>query len=377
MAVLPFCLDVLIAILSVIGAWISFGIDGWSMFRYYTLCSNLFLLLACSAQAWYEGNILLDRRMFVPGWVRVLKYFAVCTVMVTFSVVMLILIPAGGGVSAMPGYLLRGSTPYHHVICPLLGFASLVFFDRAALPDLRITLWALVPTFAYAVVAGALNLAGVLDGPYFFLRIRSQPVWTSVRWYLVVLVIAWALAWLVWKLALRFSVPREAPPAIPEAHAWTEDGFLKDQNALGAFTYRSIPASANSCGPVAVYNLLHRAGQSVPFPDVLREMDDMHLLRIPGPTFMHVMRRCLRKRLPGWREVHGRSAALAAAECSRMGVFRYHEQRVPHFVAYYRTESGTFRFFNVNDEREDVCLTMADFAAGHLLGGSVRLLFWE
>ena len=42
-------------ILSAVGARIHFAIEGAAMFRYYTLCSNLFLLAACAVQGGDAG----------------------------------------------------------------------------------------------------------------------------------------------------------------------------------------------------------------------------------------------------------------------------------------------------------------------------------
>ena len=166
-----------------------------------------------------------------------------------------------------------------------------------------------------------------------------------------------------------------AAPAPDEARAWTADGYIKDQDALRSCVYRTMPASINGCGPVAAYNLRRRAGQDAAFADVLDELDAMHPFRAPGPTLMRVMRRYLRRYLPGGREARGRRAAVAAAARSEMGVFRYLEQGVPHFVAYFRAPGG-FRFFNVSDDTEDAVLPMASFAAAHLRGGSVKLIWW-
>lgn len=377
MVLLAFCLDAAIALLGAVGAALHFAELGWAMFQYYTLCSNVFLLLACAVQAWYEGRVLLKKGLFVPSWVRLLKYFAVCTVTVTFFVVVFILVPLAGGPRWLAYALTNGAMLYHHTLCPLLGLASFVFVDRVSLPDRRVTLWALAPTALYALVATALNLTRTLHGPYPFLYVYEQPAWASAVWFAAILGVAWALAFAVWRLSLRFAAPREAASSLPEAAAWTADGYLKNQDALSSYTYRAIPASHNACGPVAAYDLRRYAGQDAAFADVLAEMDGMHLLRVPGPTFLYVMRKYLRKYLPGGRETRGRDACLAAAERSRMGVFRYREQRVPHFVAYYRADGGMFRFFNVSDGAEDVTLALADFGREHLRGGSVRLLYWE
>lgn len=159
--------------------------------------------------------------------------------------------------------------------------------------------------------------------------------------------------------------------------AWTADGYIQNQDLLRGYVYRTIPAQENCCGPVAVYNLCRHMGQELQFGDLLQEMDEMHLLHMPGPTLMYVMRRCLTKYLPGWQEVHGREESAAQAEESSMGIFRYHEEKIPHFVGYYREQEDGFRFYNVCDEQENVIMPMEEFVRGHLLGGSVKLIWWE
>ncbi len=376
---LSLALNAVIVLLGLIGAVMSFisASPTAAALRFYTLDSNLFLLTACAVQAYFEAGILLGKGHFVPSWVRLFKYFAVCTTTVTFFIVLLVLMPMMGGLSAFVRAFLTHSSLFHHFLCPVLGFASFVFRDHPSIPDRRVTIAAVVPTLVYGVVAVALNIARVLYGPYPFLCVYEQPVWASVVWIIGILLFAWMLAWVIWKLALCLSDPEAAEPGLPpEPEAWTEDGYLKDQDALSSYTYRSIPACHNSCGPVAAFNLRHYAGHDARFPEVLEEMDRMHLFRIPGPTHTRVMRRYCSKYLPELKEVEGREEAVAAAAASKMGVLRYHEEMVPHFVAYCRSDGG-FRFFNVNDGGEDITLTMAEFAEGHLRGGSVRLMYWN
>ena len=170
---------------------------------------------------------------------------------------------------------------------------------------------------------------------------------------------------------------REKTASLKEADGWTADGYIKDQDHFYHYTYRMSPASGNGCGPVAAFDLRRRAGQELSFEDVLLEMDSMHWRRAPGPTDLRVMRAYLSKYLPGWREVHGRDAAISAAEGSRMGLLRYWEEDVPHFISYYRAQPGRFRFFNVSDGQEDFITSWGRFAAEHLRGGSVKLIYWE
>ena len=88
-----------------------------------------------------------------------------------------------------------------------------------------------------------------------------------------------------------------------------------------------------------------------------------------------VMGYCLLKALGG-AGVETHLVVTEAAARSRMGVLRYREEGVPHYVAYFRA-SGAFRFLNVCDGGEDFTEPMADFARKHLKGGSVKLIYWE
>ena len=128
-----------------------------------------------------------------------------------------------------------------------------------------------------------------------------------------------------------------------DSRGFSPDGYITDQDFFEDVIYRGIPASDNGCGWIAAYNIRRALGQAPSFEQVLREMDAMHVLRVPGPTTMNVMRAYLRKYVPDMRESCGREAALAAAVRSRMGILRYSEAGIPHFISFLRVEEG-FRF---------------------------------
>ena len=152
------------------------------------------------------------------------------------------------------------------------------------------------------------------------------------------------------------------------------DGFITDQDCFSSVRYRTINSDRNGCGWIAAYNLRHARGETPDWDEVRREMDAMHTLRVPGPTVMRVMREYLTKYVPDYLETDGKDRAVAAAKKSAAGIFRYHEDRVPHFVSFIRQEDGRFRFFNVTDGLEDKVMSMEEFAAGHFLRGSVIAL---
>ena len=159
--------------------------------------------------------------------------------------------------------------------------------------------------------------------------------------------------------------------AKPLEMGFSKDGYIIDQDCFSDFKYRTIPASFNGCGWIAAYNLRRFLGHTMSYDEVRREMDEMHFLRVPGPTRMCVMRRYLKKHMPEIRETVGRDAALTAAKGSRAGIFRYREGLEPHFVSYIRQEENSFRFFNMADGMEDCVLPMERFMEEHCAPGTV------
>ena len=155
---------------------------------------------------------------------------------------------------------------------------------------------------------------------------------------------------------------------------FSPDGYIIDQDCFSSFTYRTIPANYNGCGWIAAYNLRRFLGHTVSYDEVRRELDEMHFLRVPGPTLMCVMRKYLKKYVPEIRETVGREAALAAARESRAGIFRYREVREPHFVSYIYQGDNSFRFFNMADGLEDCVMSMDRFAEEHCAPGTVIAL---
>ena len=156
---------------------------------------------------------------------------------------------------------------------------------------------------------------------------------------------------------------------------FSEDGYIIDQDCFFEFRYRTIPANLNGCGWIAAYNLRKYLNHEVPYDQVRHELDHMHFLRVPGPTLMCVMRKYLGRYVPQIRETVGREEALAAAEESRAGIFRYRERKgdEPHFVSYIR-QGDSFRFFNMADDFEDCRMPMEQFVQEHCAPGTVIVL---
>lgn len=364
-----------------IGTYLHYLKYGVGMFQYYTVCSNLFALLTGAICLYFNAKCLLGLRLFIPSWAKVLKYLSTCTLMVTMFIVIFVLVPMyGADAATLKYFLFTGEMLYHHTLCPLLALVSFVWIDEGSyIGECKLPLLATAPTLLYGVIVTVLNIAGAVCGPYPFLQVTTQSFWESAVWYGAILALAYGLAFLVWKLRNRFGYASDRAPEEqrPESEGYTADGYIKNQDCFSAYTYRTIPASNNGCGAVAAYDLRRRAGQDVKIGEVFCELERLHFLNIPGPTYLHAMRKYLRKYLPDFTEVTGREESLAAARDSEMGLFRYNEQRVAHFVPYVRAADGKFRFFNVCDGQEDAVMPMERFVREHCVEGKVRLLYWK
>ena len=168
------------------------------MFLFYTELSNLFAMSVCFVTALCQLRALLTGGE-MPAWVRTLKYTVTCCLMLTFLTVVFVLAPMYGpdGHYVM---LLTSSMLYNHFLNPVTALLSFVLLERAPALPRRAVGRAMIPTLVYGGIMLAANVAKVYKGPYPFLYVYEQPLWTSCMWVVVILGGALLIAWAVWKL---------------------------------------------------------------------------------------------------------------------------------------------------------------------------------
>ena len=86
---------------------------------------------------------------------------------------------------------------YMHTLCPILAIISFIFFERQTKITQKQTYYALIPTLIYAVIIITLNITKNVYGPYPFLHLYEQSVYTSIIWTIVMMGGAYLLAWLL------------------------------------------------------------------------------------------------------------------------------------------------------------------------------------
>lgn len=196
-----------VIVLELVGLIQSIQLWGWGMFQFYTQDSNFLALVSCLLFEPFAALYLVRGRP-IPIWVWTLRYIAACCLTLTLLVVLFVLIPMAGAVSIVP-MLFESNMLYHHLLCPLLFLLSFIFLEDSPVAPNKSIWLAILPTLVYATILIVLNITGAVYGPYPFLHVYEQSVWTSALWLTVIVGGALLIAWLLLLLKnRRAGLPR-------------------------------------------------------------------------------------------------------------------------------------------------------------------------
>ena len=110
------------------------------------------------------------------------------------------------GFRRLPELLFQGPNLWQHTVCPLLSIVSFVFFEKEVKLEKDQSLYALIPTFIYAVVTLILNFLRTITGPYVFLLVYEQSGWMTFLWMIIIGGIAYILAELLRRGNMRLGI---------------------------------------------------------------------------------------------------------------------------------------------------------------------------
>ena len=175
-----FIINILIIIMELFAFLVCYKESGFACFKYYTQDSNLFLMF--TSLLYVISLLICDKK--IPHFVSLLKYAATTSVVITFLTVVTILAPVMGGYKAM---LLDGTMLIHHLICPISGFVTFVFFEKHNLNGLKDALISMIFTCLYGIIAVTLNVLKIMDGPYPFLKVYDQTILISIFWLILMM----------------------------------------------------------------------------------------------------------------------------------------------------------------------------------------------
>ncbi|WP_407421679.1 Pr6Pr family membrane protein [Methanobrevibacter sp.] len=171
-------LNLTLIILEIIGLVLCYDALGCIDLAYYTIDSNIFLLLSSILYVFSRKNPSKSVQFF--------RYSATLSVLITLLVVVFVLYPM---LDFNFEYLfLAGPNPYMHVLCPIIALVSFLFFEKNEVENtLKNNIRSLYFTLIYAVILITLNILRVVNGPYPFLKVYEQSVLMSVIWIVAIL----------------------------------------------------------------------------------------------------------------------------------------------------------------------------------------------
>lgn len=168
--------NLLFIILELIGFFIVLNDGNFIEFKYYTEDSNLLALIVSII---YLVHLIF--KIKITRFLSLVRLTSVISLMITFLTVIFILMPS---YNFDFNYMYWNSNLFFHLICPLLYFYIYFKIDRKFKAKFYEILYTLIPTFIYAIVLVTLNIINKIDGPYPFLRVHNQEIFTSISYFL-------------------------------------------------------------------------------------------------------------------------------------------------------------------------------------------------
>ena len=168
---------------------------GAGLFQYYTIDSNVLQLIVSVCILAF-----LLRGEKSPVWLVVLHLICAVCLTVTFMIAAFVLAPQEG----FAYYFLSNVAPINHFLGPLLSVISFIFTQTDIPLQRRMVFAPVAATLLYGIIVLVLNIARILDGPYFFLRVYEVPLPTVVMWFLIIACLNLILSALYMWLRSRF-----------------------------------------------------------------------------------------------------------------------------------------------------------------------------
>lgn len=167
---------------------VAFGI---SMFKWYTIDSNILQLIVSALVVYF---CVRDRDL--PGYITLLHFISAVGLTITFLIAAFVLAPEGG----IRYYFINNVAPINHLIGPALSVVSLLFLEKTEKQSLSIIVWPMAASIFYGVVCLILNVLNKLDGPYFFLQVHKQPASVIFLWFGIIAILCLVLSFLYYKI---------------------------------------------------------------------------------------------------------------------------------------------------------------------------------
>lgn len=170
------------------------AVFGTGLFQWYTIDSNVLQMCVSALVVYY-----CVKEMELPAPVTFLHFVSAVGLTVTFLIAAFVLAPEGG----IRYYFIENVAPINHLIAPVLSVISLLFLEKTKKQPIHIIVWPAAASLLYGIVCLLMNVANLLDGPYFFLQVHEQPADVIVMWFAIIAGLCVGLAFAYYKIKWR------------------------------------------------------------------------------------------------------------------------------------------------------------------------------
>ena len=173
----------------------------FSMFKFFTVLSNIFIGITSLVFAIEEIKILLGKKEKISKRNYILKLMSTTSVGLTFLVVFAYLGPISkGGIASM----LMNSNLFFHCIIPLAGIVNFIFFEKTDELKFKNNIYGMVPTGLYGIYY-LTNIFihmenGRVSPMYDWYWFVQGGVWMALIIVPLMLGVSYAISVLIWKL---------------------------------------------------------------------------------------------------------------------------------------------------------------------------------
>lgn len=172
---------------------------GIGLFQWYTIDSNVLQLVISALVVYF---CLKNKPM--PDMVTILHFISAVGLTVTFLIAAFVLVPEGG----IAYYFLDNVAPINHLLGPALSVISLLFLEKVPKTPVKIIVFPTAASLLYGAVCLILNATGVMDGPYFFLKVHERPASTVLLWFVIIAFLCTGLAFAYYRIKWRKTKQR-------------------------------------------------------------------------------------------------------------------------------------------------------------------------
>ena len=153
-SILSFAMSAITALLVLAGIIVMITVRGgpltsssWSVFKYFTFQSNVFMGIIAIIYAAYQILIIRKKKEKIPHVLNVFNHVATTAVSLTFVIVIAFLAPAYGF-----DKMYNNANLFFHGLVPLVAMINYLFFEKNVRIRFIDTLFAMIPALSYGTV---------------------------------------------------------------------------------------------------------------------------------------------------------------------------------------------------------------------------------